>query len=231
MPIPCYLALTAAEFANTDPLPEKIAWMACHYSCYGTGLSNLPTQLPEGSMIIVNDRTPPDRHDPQRILEQLRSLTETLKPDSILLDFQRAGFSLNQQLPQILVEGLPCPVGVTAEYAQHTNCAVFLEPPPLHMPLSDYIAPWEGREIWLEAVSETKCYRITAEGCQIQSQEDCPLPEPVLTEESLFFRYHLELADDAAVFTLHRDKKSLDALLENATGITRAIGLYQQLRK
>lgn len=231
MPIPCYLALTAAEFANAPMLPEKIAWMACHYSCYGTGLSNLPTQLPEGSMLILNDRMPPDRHDPQRILEQLLSLTEACKPDGVLLDFQRTGYDLNRQLPRLLAEALPCPVGVTAEYAREADCAVFLEPPPLHMPLSEYITPWEGREVWLEAIPETKCYRITAEGCKIYPQEDSLLPEPVLTEESLFFRYHLALEENAAVFTLQRDKASLDCLLENAAGITRAIGLYQQLGK
>lgn len=230
MPIPCYLALTAAEFANTDPLPEKVAWMACHYSCYSTGLSNLPSQLPKDSMIILNDRTPPDRHDPQRILEQLLVLTEALEPDGILLDFQRKDLALNRQLPRLLSEGLPCPVGVTEAYSHDADCAVFLEPPPLHMALSEYTAPWEGREIWLEAITETKCYRITEEGCQIRQAEDCLLPEPVLTEESLFFRYHLDLEEHAAVFTLQRSKPDLDALLKNATGITRAIGLYQQLR-
>ena len=97
MPIPCYLALTAAEFANANQLPEKIAWMACHFSCYGTGLSNFPEDLPGGSVIILNDRTPPDKHDPQRILEQLQQLVEAeaklkeMKKEQELLKLQAEG--------------------------------------------------------------------------------------------------------------------------------------------
>ena len=229
MPIPCYLALTAAEFAKADPLPEKIAWMACHFSCYGTGLSNLPERLPEGSMIILNDRMPPDRHDPKRITAQLLELMTDLKPDGLLFDFQRSGIDLNRQLARELAEALPCPVGVTAEYAKDSGCAVFLEPPPLHMALGDYIAPWNEQEIWLEIAPQTFTYTVTEEGCAIAEQENAPLPEPVFAEENLFCRYHTELLDDAAIFTLQRTREDLYALLENATGITRAVGLYQQL--
>lgn len=229
MPIPCYLALTAAEFANTAQLPEKIAWMACHFSCYGTGLSNLPNTLPEGSMIILNDRTPADRHDPQRILAQLIQLAERLKPDGFLLDFQRRGMELNRQIAQTLVNGLSCPVGVTAHYAEDLSCPVFLDPPPLHMALTDHSAHWAGREIWLEAALETRRYTVTTEGCNIQDKENEQLEEPAFTEESLFCRYHMDLLEDAAVFTLQRTKEDLNMLLEQAGGITRAVGLYQQL--
>ena len=229
MPIPCYLALTAAEFANIDHLPEKIAWMACHFSCYGTGLSNLPEGLPEGSMVILNDRMPPDRHDPKRIAAQLLELAEAVKPDALLLDFQRRGIDLNRQLAQELSQVLPCPVGVTAEYAKDSGCAVFLEPPPLHMSIADHIAPWVGQEIWLELAPEIRKYTITAEGCTLTDLENAPLPEPVFVEENLFCRYHTEVLDDAAIFTLQRTREDLNAILEKAAGITRAVGLYQQL--
>ena len=229
MPIPCYLAMTAAEFANVDPLPEKIVWMACHFSCYGTGLSNLPSILPEGSIIILNDRTPPDRHDPQRITAQLLELVTELKPDGLLLDFQRRGIDLNRQLAQMLPNAFPCPVGVTAEYAGDSGCAVFLEPPPLHITLNDYITPWAEREIWLEIAPQTFTYTVTEKGCNIEEQENFSLPEPVFPENSLFCRYHTELLEDAAVFTLQRTREDLTAMLENSSGITRAVGLYQQL--
>ena len=228
MPIPCYLALTGAEFANIRSLPERIAWMACHFSCYGTGLSNLPKVLPKGSVIILNDRMPPDRHDPQRILEQLQALSELCKPDGFLLDLQRSGISLNRQIAQILTEQLPCPVAVTAEYATDLHCPVFLEPPPLHVPLAEHLAPWEGRDIWLELAIETAKYTVTAQGCQIEPEEDQPLPQPFFTEDSLFCRYHTELLEDKAVFTLQRTQKELEALLAHPTGIACAIGLYQQ---
>lgn len=229
MPIPCYLALTAAEFANTTLLPEKIAWMACHFSCYGTGLSNLPKQLPEGSLIILNDRTPADKHDPSRILAQLSELEDTLKPDGFLLDFQRNDMAFNKKIAQILTEELSSPVGVTAQYAEDLNCPIFLEPPPLHMALTEYTASWAGREIWLDAALETRTYTVTADGCKIEDADNTCLPEPVFMEESLFCRYHTELLEDAAIFTLQRTKEDLNALLEQIFGISRAVGLYQQL--
>lgn len=228
MPIPCYLALTAAEFANVCPLPEKIAWMACHFSCYGTGLSNLPETLPEGSMILVNDRMPPDRHDPGKILEQLQALEEAFRPDAFLLDFQREGIALNQQIARALTEGLSCAIGVTPQYARDLSCPVFLEPPPLHMPPGKHISPWEGREIWLEAALQTEEYRITAQGCEIRTQENGPLPEPFFLEESVFCRYHTAVSQDAALFTLQRTAEDWQTLLQETTGITRAVGLYQQ---
>lgn len=231
MSIPCYLALTAAEFAHANQLPEKIAWMACHFSCYGTGLSNLPEDLPGGSVIILNDRTPPHKHDPQRILAQFLQLAETLKPDGVLLDFQRSGIALNRQVAEVLVKELVCPVGVTAEYARDLECPVFLEPPPLHVAPAQHFACWEGREIWLEFAPETKKYTVTEDGCTIENAEHSPLPEPIFTEESLFCRYHTELLDDAAVFTLQRTKADLEALISNNPQISRAIGLYQQLSK
>lgn len=232
MPIPCYLALTGAEFANTDTYPEKCGWMACHFSCYSTGLSNLPQSLPAGAMVIVNDRTPIYRHDPQQILEQLAALAARLKPDCFLLDFQRADVPLTSQVAALLSTQLPCPVGVTASYARDLDCPVLLEPPPLHMPLATYIAPWQGREIWLEIAPETMDYTVTPEGCRITESQMQVLPEPAFFEENACCRYHMAQEEAAVIFTLQRSDAELDALLTDAAalGISRAVGLYQQLK-
>ena len=64
MAIPQYLAMTAAEMAGTAPLPRYMAWMACHFSPYSTGLTNRPAKLRQGSLLILNDRTPIHCHDP-----------------------------------------------------------------------------------------------------------------------------------------------------------------------
>ena len=88
MALPLYLALTAAEFQNCSSLPEHAAWMACHYSPYGLGLSNIPKDLPQGSMLILNDRTPPCRHDPELIARQLGEIAERFQCGGVLLDFQ-----------------------------------------------------------------------------------------------------------------------------------------------
>ena len=45
MGLPLYLAMTAAELSAAEALPRKMAYMACHFSLYGTGLSNIPEQL------------------------------------------------------------------------------------------------------------------------------------------------------------------------------------------
>ena len=37
-----FLAMTAAEIRANPDISSPIGWMACHFSPYGTGLSNLP---------------------------------------------------------------------------------------------------------------------------------------------------------------------------------------------
>ena len=64
MAITPFLAMTAAEMRNISVCPPKIAWMACHFSPYGLGLSNMPKDLPSNSLLIVDDYTPPSGHDP-----------------------------------------------------------------------------------------------------------------------------------------------------------------------
>lgn len=228
MPIPFYLAMTGAEFFCADRLPDKLAWMACHYSCYGTGLSNLPPELPEGSLIIVNDRTPPCGHDAGLIAKQLLQLCEEVKPFGFLLDFQRLNYSENREVVQAVTEAIPCPVAVSELYAQDLTCPVFLPPHPTDMPLEDHLSPWRGREVWLEVASQTEVFSVTKQGCTVSSGENAPLPEPVFEEPSLFCRYHWEASDAEAVFTLQRSKDEIDALLQNAEGINLAVGLYQQ---
>ena len=133
MSINCYLAMTAAEFSSAETLPQHVAWMACHFSCYGAGISNLPTQLPPKSIVIVNDRTPISGHDPQMIAGQLRELIEAFDVHAVLLDFQRPDVAQTQELVNHLVDNLPCPVGVTQYYLKGHDNPVFLPPVPLDM--------------------------------------------------------------------------------------------------
>ena len=105
MALPLYLALTMAEFHNCSRLPEHAAWMACHYSPYGLGLSNLPRELPERGMLILNDRTPAQGHDPERILRQLTELAEILHYKYILLDFQRPDSPENAAVAKAIALG------------------------------------------------------------------------------------------------------------------------------
>ena len=228
MPIPCYLAMTGAEFLYADTLPEKIAWMACHYSCYGSGLSNLPEHLPAGSLIMINDRTPPCGHDIGLITQQLLQLYEEEKPLGFLLDFQRPELPENQAVACAVTKALPCPVAVSELYAKELAAPVFLPLLPPDMPLEDHIAPWHGREIWLEVGLQREVFTLTEQGCTVTPGTVATLSEPVYKAPSLYCRYHWELSGKEAIFTLQRGKNEIDALLQNAEGVALAVGLYQQ---
>lgn len=230
MALPLYLAMTAAEMQENTPLPSKFAYMACHFSSYGTGLSNLPKWLPEGSMLILNDRTPICGHDPELICNQLRECIERLHCSGLLLDFQRPDYEATAILSQNLISALPCPVGLSDAYAASFFCPVFLPPPPLDVPLERHLVPWQGREIWLEAALDGLQLTLTSQGCQAE-----PIPSPAFSggfrDEALHCHYAIQSCADFAKFTLYRTREDLDALLEEATslGISKAIGLWQEL--
>lgn len=232
MILPCYLAMTAAEFDAAPRLPEKVAWMACHFSCYSTGLSNLPQALPKGSMLIVNDRTPVSGHDPGRIVPQLQQLVEELEAERVLLDLQRPDCEQTAKIVEAVIQALPCPTGVTGWYAKESTCPVFLPPPPLHIPLEEYLSPWKGREIWLELMPDAEVLVVTREGCLIHPLPHAELENPIHQHDELCCRYHIEVSEDRAVFTLERNTELLPSFLAQAKelGVTCAIGLYQQLK-
>ena len=124
MTFPLTMAMTGAEFSACSFMSKHCAWMACHYSCYTTGLSNCPDTLPAGSMLIVNDRTPPQGHDPERIAKQLSQMQTQLKFDTLLLDFQRPDLPENAAVAEAVTKELSCPVGITPLYAKELPCCV-----------------------------------------------------------------------------------------------------------
>ena len=231
MVLPLYLAMTAAEIQNSPHLPERIAWMACHFSAYGKGISNAPTSLPPGSALILNDRMPPFGHDPATVAKELIQTIEQTGAERLLLDFQRPGIPLLGEVAQAVVEAAPCPVAVTEHYAQGLTCPIFLLP-KLHKPLDAQLQAYTGREVWLEAAIECWEVTVTAQGSRFR--EIAPdIGEFPHVEESLHFRYRTQVADDHVRFTLIRDQKQLTVLLEQARqlDVPCAFGLYQQLRK
>lgn len=231
MGIRCYLAMTAQEMSGCGQMPEHPGWMACHFSCYGTGLSNLPRSLPAGSMVILNDRTPIQGHDPAQILEQLHTVCDTWKPECVLLDLQRAGEPQLQKLANTLTGQLPCPVGVSEAYAGDCGDAVFISPCPLCTPLKEHLAPWQGREVWLDIAMQAQIVTVDTNGSHPADVPFCQLTEPVFTDEELCCRYHMELLEDRVLFHLHRGRDELRGLLQqaDALGVTCAVGLFQQL--
>ena len=231
MEIPRFLAMTGAEFAFCKEKPAHIAWMACHFSPYGTGLSNLPEDLPAGSMLILNDRIPICGHDADRIAHELCDTVSSLECDSILLDLQRSDCPDNRNVAEAVLSLAHVPVGVSHLYAEGLDCPVFLPPPDLDVPLRNHLAPWDGREIWLEATLDTAQFKVTEKGCTSLPYA-LPMGQP-FRDESLCCTYTYTIADTSAIFNLWRTPDDLIALLDQAgeMGVTRAIGLYQQLKE
>ena len=229
MGIPHYLAMTAAEFRGCAQLPAHAAWMACHFSPYGTGLTNLPASLPEGSLLILNDRTPVHGHNAGRIFDQLTGAIEVLKSSGLLLDLQRG----SEEAPAIVQRllALPCPVIVSDTYARELDCPVFLPPVPLRKTVEEHIEKWKGREIWLDTALDGEVVTVTEKGSTAAPLPLGETPECPLTDKELHCRYRIDLTNDRARFTLRRTLEDIENQLADAEKyhITAAVGLWQEL--
>lgn len=230
MDIVHYLAMTAAEIGANPPLPPKIAWMACHFSPYSAGLSNCPRQLPPGSLLILNDFSPIHGHSPETAANQLRSWVEDFQCSGVLLDFQRPGNTETAALTEYLVGSLPCPVAVSHLYADSLSCPVFLPPVPVQTPVAEYLAPWQGREIWLETALDAVKITLTEKGASFAPLPRADGEKNDFRGEKLHCRYRISLSEDRAEFLLYRAKEDLASLLRDAGnhGVTTAVGLYQE---
>ena len=231
MAIRQYLAMTASEIAAASPLPPQIAWMACHFSPYGMGLSNQPHKLPKGSLLILNDRTPIHLHDPLLVACQLSSLLQRLSCAGLLLDFQRPGCEEQGTLCAFLADTLPYPVAISSLYARYADSPVFLPAAPCHIPLEKYIAPWRGREIWLELALDCQELLLTPQGCQVHSIPRQEVSDSFHADERLHCRYRSQVTPSEAKFTLLRTREDLTGLITHAEelGVTTTVGLYQEL--
>ena len=232
MVLPLYLAMTAAEIRGSQDFPPNIGYMACHFSPYSTGLSNCPTQLPENAMLILNDRTPIHGHDQDFITDQLAELAEKWKCDSVLLDFQRSEVEALFLLAEKLATSLPCPVGISHLYAQDLNCSVFLPPVMPDTSLAEHLAPWHGRDIWLDISAEAQEITLTEKGANSIILPQYSAPQASHADEALHCHYRIELTETAR-FTLFRTEQDFRDLLTEAAqlGISRAVGLHQELHK
>lgn len=228
MPLPLYLAMTAAEISKKSVLPAHLAYMACHFSPYGTGLSNLPGSLPTGSMLILNDRIPVHGQDPDRISDQLITVIFQNKVSSVLLDLERPPNRESTEIVRKLCNTLPCPVGVAAGYAVDLDTPVFIGAAAYETPEESWNA-FQGREIWLEANLERTIVKVTQSGAQVLADPDTSDPLPYFSEV-LSSHYRIALYEDHVYFHFGRTKDDIIHLLERSNKITCAIGLWQQFK-
>ena len=231
MGLPLNLAMTLPEIDAAAGLPEQIAWMACHFSPAGPGLVNLPTCLPEGAMLILDDSIACDDHDIRQITKQLQETVERFRCCGLLLDFQRPYGDKAASVAAALAQFLPCPVAVTPEYAGGLPCPVFLPPAPLHQPMESYLKPWQNRKIWLETALCQERVTVTKKGTSFAPIFPAQLQEGGFYHPKLRCCYRTAVSRDAVTFTLFDTQDTLREKLELAEkfGVTRAVGLYQEL--
>lgn len=201
--------------------------MACHFSPYGTGLTNLPPALPEGSMLIVNDRIPMRSHDPEQVCRQLQEHS----PACVLLDLQRPPEQSSLDIVRCLSQKLSCPVGISPLYGKASDRPIFLPPVPADTPMEAHLKPWQGREIWLEMSYSPSGYTITCENALPVSLSK--IPDTGKQDASLCCHYRIELEQTQVQFFLWRTPEDLEELSKRAQayGVTKAVGLWQELRK
>ena len=232
MVLPLFLAMNASEL-TLSPIPEHCAWMACHFSSCGEGISNVPLSLPPGSMLILNDRIPCQGHSSDLIASQMSEAAQRLGCESILLDFQRPDNPETEAVVRGILDMSVCTVCVSESYGPDLPCPILLGPNPLHMPLEEHLAPWKGREIWLEAALCQEHITVAENGTEFS----CCFPGDDLDggyfDEGLCCHYLTRIEENQVTFTLFDTRESLQKKLEvaHALGVSRAVGLYQELSR
>lgn len=226
--IPLHLAMTAAEMGSTAPLPQHPAWMACHFSPYSTGLTNLPGKLPPQTLLILNDRTPIHSHDPERVCRELSQVLQKFQCPGLLVDFQNKPCPESAELVSYLAAHIPVPIALPPDYDR--GKAVFLPPIPTDVPPEHYLHPWADREIWLEAALEGQDICLTREGASFSPNRRFSF-DHVHEDPALHCHYSILDTPEGFLFHTWRTPEDLSQLLTSAQalGVKAAVGLYQEL--
>lgn len=232
MPLPLNLAMTPSEIKQCPSLPAPPAWMSCHFSEDNQGLTDLPEELPEGCLLILDDRIPCNGHSAPLAAAILREVIAQFHCCALLLDFQRPANIETAAMVEALIRALPYPVAAPPEYAKNYPCPVFLPPAPLHIPLEKYLRPWHGREVWLEVALCQERITVSKNGATVE-QIFAAAPYCGFFDETLCCRYVSNIQADRITFTLFETYETLESKLElaDSLGVTRAVGLYQELGK
>ena len=201
MVLPLYLAMTPLEFR---PIPHA-AYLLLE-----------PSEVPPGALPVITDRFQLDRQWLLRICQGR---------EAVLLDFERPPTAE----VRAIIRELPCPAAAPPGYADEGP--VFLPSAPLHVPLEEYLSPWKGREIWLEAAVQKQTVTVTAQGSAV-------FPPCTNTDLADGFycgilrcRFTQNFSENQAVFTLFDTPETLKMKFSHAAGlgVTRFVGLYQEL--
>ena len=231
MVLPLYLAITASEMRHQNHISYPIAWMACQFSPSNQGITNIPDGLPPKSILILNDRMPCQGHSPSLVVQQIEKAAELLQCESILLDFQQPLNPESEAMAAYLSEHITLPLYVSEPYGKHLSCGIFLPPPPLHVPMGDYLKPWIGRSIWMETGFFQETIAVTREGATFTPHFPPDRLNGGHYDQELCCRYQIIPSDDEIRFLLYDTPDSLPHKwkLAQECGVSRILGLYQEL--
>lgn len=222
-----YLAMTAQEltlFSN----PALSAYMACHFSPYDPGLTNLPESITADSMVILNDRIPFLHHDCRLIASQLASLP----CESLLLDLQNTEPEQAKELITSVLSVVSVPVAVSEQYAVDCPCAVFLSTVDADRDPLASLNAWSGRDIWLDMSPGCVCYRIDSHGSRRTREKIFP-DSPIHADPNLPCHYGITLTEAEAIFYIYRTWEDIARIMDQGKkmGISRCIGLHQEWQR
>ena len=217
-----FLAVSGA----VQEFPKRTAYMACHFSAGGAGLSNMPRALPKGSILLLDDSMPVQGHDPKIVVRQLKEAVDKFSLRAVLLDLQRPPTEEARKMVAAILENCPW-AAVTPAYAKEDS-AVFLPPPPVNKTLAEHLKPW--KKVFLELASEGSEITVTKDGSRFSSA--CPTAPLPLSDNRLHCHYSVKVFPGKAVFTLGRTREDLAALAKEAEGlgVLGTVGLYQELQ-
>lgn len=228
MAIGPYLAMTAADFYKNPHIHFPLACMT-PLDC--AAWTELPDGLAMGSLLVLTDQLPIHADAVSLLCGTLSEIIFRFGCQGVVLDFQHPGQEEALAFARQLVDSLPCPVAVSDLYARDLECPVFLSPVPPDCRLSQHIAPWQDREIWLDLSTEGMEIVLTEDGSAFK-----PLPHfvpntPGHQETNLHIHYAVTVDKASADFTLWRTKADLQTLLQEAEHleVAKVIGLYQEL--
>ena len=201
----------AEEMNGEAPLPR-------HLGVYGPA-----AQIRPGAMLILDDRVPGSL-DPAHIASMVQ-------PESVLLDFEREPDADSVRIAEELSRALSCPVAAPPGFLKDPAHPVFLPPCPLHVPLAEYLHPWQNRNVWLDVTAQQQVITVTPDGTRYSTPAPADRQDGGWFDEVLLCRCTMETSKGEVCFTLFDTLETLKKKLEQAAalGVTRAVGLFQEL--
>ena len=174
-------------------------------------------QPPRGVLPVITDHRPLTEEAVDRLCRMAQSW------ERAVLDFERPPSPLALEL----LSRLPCPAAAPPGYG---DGPVFLPPAPLHASLEEYLSPWHGREIWLEAALQKQAVTVTADGPSYSPVAPADLADG-FDCKALRCRFTQEIREHQVVFTLFDTRETLPDKLDRARelGVHAALGLYCEL--